>query len=408
MLAMVGALAQVAACGSDEPGAAEVREPLPAFRHAAFYEELQTDADALSFRDGDWLEDQGDAPFYGLAFYGRTTAGGGNAARADRAEKARARALDLLVHADFVTGDVNELAMSALGLVDDIAARGERDERTKDDRKKLDAFLDRLTGMVRSVGWYIDDRVVQSWAIDMYGPTSISALLGLIPLQEAIVLGGDRAADRVAWSVEMEQQIDAKAWTGDHWAFGGGRDLYDLYPNVAMMLLETRLFQLTGEARYRERALATYRAIQPLRLSTDPTRYYSPYSAGSMGAKTRDYSTLSSHNYLMLSLLGLYEITGDAMYVREADSVVDAISSGLKGQWCLSDMHHEACAPACGEAEPCVASVCEADACHPGVLHHWMDGRIALPTDTEFFCGGCNLQLLYVLWYRQHGLRAPG
>ena len=31
-----------------------------------------------------------------------------------------------------------------------------------------------------------------------------------------------------------------------------------------------------------------------------------------------------------------------------------------------------------------------------------MDGNIAVPEDPEFFCSGCNLQLLYVLWYRQH------
>jgi len=30
-----------------------------------------------------------------------------------------------------------------------------------------------------------------------------------------------------------------------------------------------------------------------------------------------------------------------------------------------------------------------------------MDGRIALPEDREYFCSGCNLQFLYVLWYLQ-------
>ena len=33
------------------------------------------------------------------------------------------------------------------------------------------------------------------------------------------------------------------------------------------------------------------------------------------------------------------------------------------------------------------------------LLHHWMDGRIAQPTDPEFFCSGCNLQFLYLDWW---------
>ena len=45
--------------------------PAPAFRHAAFYETLKADARAFSVVDGDWLEDQGDATFYGLAFHAR-------------------------------------------------------------------------------------------------------------------------------------------------------------------------------------------------------------------------------------------------------------------------------------------------------------------------------------------------
>jgi len=50
---------------------------------------------------------------------------------------------------------------------------------------------------------------------------------------------------------------------------------------------------------------------------------------------------------------------------------------------------------------------CLDDVCHCGILHHWMDGRIALPSDPEFFCDGCNHQLLYLLWYRQHALGRP-
>lgn len=37
-------------------------------------------------------------------------------------------------------------------------------------------------------------------------------------------------------------------------------------------------------------------------------------------------------------------------------------------------------------------------------LHHFIDGRIALRTDPEYFCAGCNLQRLYILFYARHNL----
>mgnify|MGYP006897292372 CR=1 FL=1 len=34
---------------------------------------------------------------------------------------------------------------------------------------------------------------------------------------------------------------------------------------------------------------------------------------------------------------------------------------------------------------------------HEGkILHHWMNGRAAIPEDPEYFCSGCNLQTLYI------------
>ena len=35
------------------------------------------------------------------------------------------------------------------------------------------------------------------------------------------------------------------------------------------------------------------------------------------------------------------------------------------------------------------------------ILHHFIDGRIALPSDPEYFCTGCNLQFLYALFLLQ-------
>ena len=39
--------------------------------------------------------------------------------------------------------------------------------------------------------------------------------------------------------------------------------------------------------------------------------------------------------------------------------------------------------------------------CGNGLLHHFVDGRLAEPGDGTLFCSGCNLQTLYVLGYRR-------
>jgi hypothetical protein len=200
----------------------------------------------------------------------------------------------------------------------------------------------------------------------------------------------------------MAARIDAAAYAGGRYAVGPDRpEVLDLYPNVSMMLLNARLFQLTGIGSYRERAVQAYAAIQPLKLSTAPVRYYSPYSAEAMGATTNDYSTLSSHNYLMLALAVLFEVTSDPAYVTELDLVLDAMERELYGAYCLADMHRAACGPPCDPGGVCVAGACGPDRCGHAVLHHFIDGRPALPSDPEFLCTGCNLQLLYVMWYRQ-------
>jgi hypothetical protein len=372
------------------------RDPPPAFRHAAFADQLARDADAFSMADGDWLEDYGDAPFYGLAFYARAGKETNDAARLAKAESARARAKRLIDDADLVNGDLQEMVTATLGLVEAMSARGDRD-----DLPVVDEFVDRLDRLVSLVGWYVEVGADRSWALQTYGPTSISALVGLTNLQYAHLLGGDRKDDRVSWAKEMAAHIEERAWNGSSYDFGLGKSGLFVYPNVAMMAMNARLFQLTGEVKYEDRARALYDAIQPAKLPASPLRYYSQYSAETMGAKTRDYSTLSEHNYLSLALLLLYQVTGETRFVEEADSIVDAMSSELYGRWCLRDVHPGACAPPCANGSVCLGPSCAPDTCQNAVLHHWIDGRQARPSDPSFMCSGCNLQLLYVLWFRR-------
>lgn len=400
LLALAASALACACDTSDSPAAPTAAAPMPPFRHHDLYSSLFDEADHFTIVEGDWQEDYGDAAFYGLAIYARTAADASDPGRIARAEAARARAVAVIDDADLLNGDINEFAMSALGLVEAIDASGDSSALPV-----LDEFIDRLDTLVGALGYYLDGLEDQSWAFQSYGVTAVSALIGLINAQYAFVLGGDRAADRTAWAAQMAAAIDERAWNGTSYDFGGSRDIACIYPNVAMILLNARLFQLTGEARYRERALATYQGIQPFKLPGEPARYRSPYSAEAMGATTDDYFTLSSQNYLIFALMTLAEITGDPAYALEADSVLDTLESRLRGSWCLSDKHKDPCSPVCAATEVCVTGACTADTCQGGVLHHWIDGRAALPTDPEYFCSGCNLQLLYVMWYRQHRIQ---
>jgi hypothetical protein len=93
-----------------------------------------------------------------------------------------------------------------------------------------------------------------------------------------------------------------------------------------------------------------------------------------MGATTDDYTTLSAMNYTLFAFSLLIQITGKQVYRDEIDSILDFIRLYLF-------------VPEDGR-----------------VYHHWMDGRLAVPEDPEYYCIGCNLQLLYVIWWIRHHL----
>lgn len=399
--ALACSIAFAAACGSSEPETpAELpRVEAPAFRHQALYASLQGDAEAYALRDGDWVQDYGDAPFYGLAFYTWEGRAQGKQAWLDRADAARARALRVIDKVNLLEDDVNEVAMAALGLIDYIAATGDQGPRAK-----LDEVIAQLDTATKTFGYYLD--VNLGWAFKTYGPTSISGLVGLLNLQYAVLLGGEHRQARLDFALALLAKTDTAAFNGSYYRFSPDRgDKLYLYPNVTMILFHARLYQLTGDEQYRTRALGLYEAIQPHRIemADGKLRYRSPYSAEDMGAKTDDYSTLSAQNYLMFALMLLFDITNDTKFILEMDRVVDALQADLYQPWCFSERHkRDVCAPACAApTDVCVVDACEAEKCAHGVLHHWMDGGIAVPDDPEYFCSGCNLQLLYLLWYRQ-------
>jgi hypothetical protein len=392
----------VAAACADEP-AADIAVA-PASRHAAMADALRLDARGLSFQDGDWQDDLGDAPFFGLAWLSRRERPDPDETARRDAALVRAR---LLLADELVRGDLQEKVMAALGVVEHIGASGDRG-----DVALVDSFLDRLGSLVATFGDYLEAAAEQSWAVRTYGPTAVTALVALVHAQYALLVGGERAAERKERAVALDRRIEERAF-GD--LVGEGRSVrgfaaepgnaaLDLYPNVAMLMLEARLYRLTAEPAYRLQARALYAAIQPLKLTDAPSRYASPYAASSLKAQTRDVSTLSSQNYLALALMLLFEITADERYVAEADRVLDAIEA-MRGPWCLSQVHQEACG--CGAGSACVEGACTADRCATGLLHHVVDGRLAREGDATLFCSGCNLQTLYVLGYRRQLAKEP-
>ncbi len=389
----------VPGCPEDVDTTPEPEEP-PAFRHAEFYEDVQTWAETLTRIDGDWKEDWGDGAFFGLGFYAREGTSSSSEEYLAIADELMARNLALIEGENLITGDVNEIAMCLLGLIEYVSATGDSSALAT-----IDEMIAVLNDLLEAVDGYFPPEAVDSFAMDFYGPTSINGLLALISLQRAYLLAGDD--DLVDVAAQVVDAIDARAWNGTYYDFSDTRDGLYLYPNVTMILVQVRLFQLTGDAAHLDRALAVHAGIQPLRVAEDsglagPGRYRSPYSADIEGAQTDDYTTLSSQNYLMMALMLLYEVTGEAAYLVEVDDVLDFLETYMVGEWCLSHFHTDDCASPCDDGDVCIEEACFEDTCQRGVLHHWIDGRVAVPEDTVLICSGCNLQLLYVMWYRQN------
>jgi len=327
-----------------------------------------------------------------------------DAARLD-ASLARARTL---LASDLLGGDLQEKVMAALGLIEHVAAF--HDPAGGPDVAAVDAFLDRLDHLISGFDDYLAGTEDQSWAVRTYGPTAVTALVALVHAQYALFIDGPNTRGHLDRALAIESKITARALTdlsdtttgraAHCYAFGPNVAGIDLYPNVSMILLDSRLFRLTKDETFRLQARSLYGAIQALKLSDAPARYASPYAAASLGAKTRNVATLSSQNYLALALMTMFEITGDQRFSDEADRVLDAIET-MRGPWCLAQVHKETCMPACSAKQACVTTSCTADRCTTGLLHHVVDGRLALPTDPVLFCSGCNLQTLYVIGYRR-------
>lgn len=382
-------------------------QDVPPFQHQAFYQELKGYAEEFLFVDGDWKGDFDDGAFYGPGFYAQAGETEDNDAFRQQAQEAYQDNLAVVRSVeDLTSADVNDLAMSLLGLIEYIDAAGDDDSVLNE----IDEMIQMINDFVESAGNYLPKEMVPGYSMDTYGPTAINGLMGLISLQRAHVLGGAGTDQMVEFARQVGARIEEYNWNGTYYKLDEETDKLHLYPNVTMIIFNARLYQLTGKPGYKGRAVETYLGMQPLKVTeadglVAPGRYRSPYSAEVMGAQTDDYSTLSSQNYAMFALMLLYQITGEDKYLEEMNPILDFLEDHLVGQACLLDISQEGlCDPACPGTQSCLKEQCFDDSCHQGILHHWMDGRVAVPDDLEFFCSGCNVQTLYLMWYRQEKL----
>jgi hypothetical protein len=348
--------------------------PDPAYEAEMFRSVLRrlTEPDTLP-TEGDWPEDFGDSNFYGPGFFFRYGAAGNNALQIDLAQQSHAFNSKLVSTAmqnlGLLMSKLEDVMMSIFGLME-----GYHHEADPTTLALIDKAVDVLNTFAEALAYYPESGM-SGYAVDTYGPTSINASLALVNLEYALQVGGARKNERVTTAEEILDKAYTKAFdsTAGYYRFSSTRDGLFLYPNITQMLAHLRAHQITGKPLFLQRATDLHAAIQPLKVKGEG-RYRSPYSAEYMGAKTDDYTTLSSQNFTMMSLSLLYRFTQEQRFEQEILDILAFIRTHL-----LQDGR---------------------------VLHHWMDGRLAEPADPEYYCTGCNLQLLYILWRLEELMQA--
>ena len=336
-----------------------------------YYETLMTDVSTWGYNNGEWTEDFGDGAAFGAMYFANVAASGGDAQHLDYATETRTYNLSVVKQAGDDLGwaleNLEEVFMASQGLLE-YAGLFEDDEAVQ----ALDVLIDNVMDpVVIGFGNYVDASL-GDFAADLYGPTAITAGLVVIYTQYALRLQTPQRMKRIDRAVEILDVIHEQAWDedGSRYVFRPGVERLFLYPNGTMLIALNRVYQLTGQDRFLDRAKATFNGIQPLR--KEKGYYQSPYSQEYQGAMTDEYGTLSAQNYLTIGLLLMHQNTGDEIYLAEAVTLINFVRTRLY------------------------------DASARKLLHHWIDGRPALETDPDYFCSGCNLQVLYIIWYLQN------
>jgi hypothetical protein len=357
-LALACTIAVVAqlSCGQERPRPS---------RYGAMFDEIRDHVWAHGYDQGAWDPHWGDAPYYGPAFYAALGFGEGLRAEQERAQEAVAYNVALAETArsdafgEFLR-NANHVIYGTLGIIDYMAWSNDRAPL-----ETVDAVVAVAGTLMGVMGYYLQD--LDNNPAQVYGPTSITAIVAILYLQHAVLLQTDQAEDYIDQGRHIIARVDEVAWNGTFYQFDADNEgqLF-LYPNVAMMMALLRAHEATGEEAFLSRAEEVYWAVQELRCADRPG-YRSPYSAEVMGAQTDDYTTLSSTNYTMLALALMYQQTGEERYRDEIHELLGFVEDYL---WLPTE----------GRA-----------------VHHWIDGRRVESSDGNHYCIGCNLQLLYII-----------
>jgi hypothetical protein len=364
-LVVVAGVLAVCGCGPAKPldeGPLPTREP-EMFQALLTY---LTQAESLP-QAGDWPLDQEDANQYGAGFFYRYGAASHNGGQLDLAEETTLRNAALVDEINrspaLLLESPNAAFMAAFGLVEDYTARPDPLSL-----QRLDDFLALLDTIGEGLHYFPDTFSDEQ---NMFGPTVLNAGMAILFLEHALDNDCPSRDAHVATAEKILAAGKAQAYdeaTGA-FVFSPQRSGLHLYPNVMEMLAYLRAYQLTGKSEHLDFARHLYDAIQPLKVAGEG-RYRSPYSAVMQGAQTDDYTTFSSQNFTMMTFAVAYQITGDEVFEQEIDAILD---------WIRTTLYVD-------------------EAAGGRVLHHWMDGRVAVPEDPEFYCSGCNLQFLYLVW----------
>ncbi len=318
-------------------------------------------------KKGDWPDDFGDANFYGPAFFYRYAKAGSNplqeAVGHDNHKYNMELLADSLADAGKLVKNLEGVMMSLFGLMERYHHSADTDTKAT-----LDKAIDVINLLAKTMDYYPEGTSsVGGYGVDTYGPTTTNATLALVSLEYAALVGGDRKAQRIQDALKILDTGRTKAFIKDkgYYQFSSKISGLYLYPNITQLISHVRAYELTKKKVYLDRANDLHKAIQGLKVAGEG-RYRSPYSAKYMGAKTDDYTTLSSQNFTMIGLSLLYQQTGAAGLKQEVADILKFIRTRLLSQG--------------------------------RVLHHWMDGKLAVPADPEYYCSGCNLQMLYIIW----------
>ncbi len=316
---------------------------------------------------GDWPEDFGDANFYGPAFFYRYGKAAGNTLQEGVAAETHAFNMELLEDS---LADAGKLIKNLEGLMMSLFGLMERYNHAPDPATlaMLDKAIEVLNLLAKAMDFYPEGTgSVGGYGVDTYGPTTTNATLALLNLEYAGMIGGAKKAQRVTDALAILDKGRTKAWLADkgYYKFSSKRSGLFLYPNITQLISHVRAYELTKKKLYLDRANDLHKAMQGLKVAGEG-RYRSPYSATYMGAKTNDYTTLSSQNFSMIGLSLLYQQTKAPGLKQEVSDILKFIRTRLFS--------------------------------NGRVLHHWMDGKLAVPKDPEYYCSGCNLQMLHIIW----------